>query len=73
MFHIRLFIAAADVNLLFVELDVALLQLAHLFNLVQVNDKTLLHVVKFANALATKNGWVFRAVEMLDALVMFLA
>lgn len=57
----------------FVLLIVLLLQLAHLFYLVQVDDKAGLLVVQIADAFAAENGRVLRAIEMFDALVVRLA
>jgi hypothetical protein len=58
--------------LLLVKLDVTFLQLTHLFDLVKINHKTLIHVVKFADALSTEDRGMFRAIKMLDSLVVSL-
>lgn len=50
-----------------------LLEHTHLLYLVKVDHKALFHVVKVLDALSAEDGWVLAAVEMLDALVMYLA
>ena len=72
MSHIALTSTASNINLLFVELHVALLKLAHFLNFIKVNHKALLHIVQLANALSAEDGGMLRTVEMLDALVVLL-
>ena len=50
-----------------------LLEFAHLFNFVEVDDETGFQVVQVLNALATENRRMFTAVEVLDSLLVFLA
>lgn len=51
---------------------ILLLKYSHLFNLVQVHNKALVHVVKVFDALATENRRMLTTVEMLNSLVMGL-
>ena len=54
-------------------LVVHLLQGAHLFNLIQVDYKTGIHVVQVFDAFTTEDAWVLTAKEMFDALVVIMA
>ena len=59
-------------ELLSVSSLILFLQNAHLFYLVQIYHKALVHVMEVLNALSTENRWMFTAVEMLDALIVHL-
>jgi len=52
---------------------VLFLEHAHLFNLIEVDDEALVHVVEVLDALAAENRRVLRTIEVLDALVVDLA
>ena len=52
---------------------VLLLEFAHLFNFVEVDDEAGFLIVQVLNALATENRRVFAAVEMLNSLLVLLA
>jgi len=71
--HVALTGATSDVDLLLIELHVALLEFTHFFDFIQVHYKALLHVVELANTFSAKDRRVLRAVEVLDALVVLLA
>lgn len=73
MSHVAFTITATDINLLLVELHVALLEPAHFFDFIKVNYKALLHIVQLTDALSTEDRGMLRAVEMFDALIMLLA
>jgi hypothetical protein len=70
--HIAFTSTAPHINLLLIELHVALLKLAHFFNFIKVNHKALLHTVKLANALSTEDGGMLRTIEVFDALIVLL-
>ena len=63
----------ATTQLALVHLVVLLLQLAHLFDFIEVDDKASLKIVEIFDAFAAKNGRVLAAVEVLDALLVLLA
>ena len=63
----------ATTQLALVHLVVLLLQLAHLFDFIEVDDEASLKIVKIFDAFAAKNGRVLAAVEVLDALLVLLA
>lgn len=73
MLDVALTVATSNIYLLLVELHIALLKFTHLFDLIQVNYKALLHVVELADALSAEDRWVLGAIEVLNALVVFLA
>jgi len=56
-----------------VHLVVLLLQLAHLLDFVQINDKAGIHVVQILYAFAAKNRGMLTAVKVLNPLLVFLA
>lgn len=64
---------AALCDLLGIELHVGFLELAHLFDFVEINDEAGLRVVDVLDALAAKDGRMLRTVEVLDSLVVLLA
>lgn len=59
--------------MLLVQHLVLLVHLAHLFDLVEVDDETALVRVVLFDTLSTENSEVIRAVEVLQTLVMLLA
>lgn len=63
----------ATTQLALVHLVVLLLQLAHLFDFIEVDDETSLKIVEIFDAFAAKNGRVLATVEVLDALLVLLA
>ena len=63
----------ATTQLALVHLVVLLLQLAHLFDFIEVDDEASLKIVEIFDAFAAKNGRVLATVEVLDALLVLLA
>ena len=73
MNNITFSLPASQFNLFLVKLNVTFLEFPHFLDFIQVYDKTLVHVVKLANALTTKDRRMLRAVEVFDSLIMGLA
>jgi hypothetical protein len=71
--NITFSLPASQFNLFLVELNVTFLKFPHFLDFIQVDDKTLVHVVKLANALTTKDRRMLRTVEVFDSLIMGLA
>ena len=53
--NITFSLPASQFNLFLVKLNVTFLEFPHFLDFIQVYDKTLVHVVKLANALTTKD------------------
>ena len=62
----------ATTQLALVHLVVLLLQLAHLFDFIEVDDEACLKIVEIFDTFAAKNGRVLAAVEVLYALLVLL-
>lgn len=56
-----------------VQLVIVLLQLAHLFDLVEIHDEARVQIVQVFDALPTEDRWVLAAIEVFDSLVVVLA